>query len=465
MSVQIEPLNQQQKDHLKKLDRSVVWHPFTQMQEYVLDDPVIIQGAEGVRLTDIDGNTYLDGYSSMWCNVHGHRVPEIDEAIRSQLDQVAHSTLLGLSNIPAIELAEKLVEITPAGLNKVFYSDTGACAVEIALKMAFQYWQQRNDPRPEKNTFLHLQGSYHGDTVGAISVGGIDLFHKIYQPLLFPTLSAPSPHPYRCSFCAEESECNQGCRIAMEEILKRDSHRIAACIVEPLVQGAGGMLVHPPGYLDHVARLCKKHDVLLIVDEIATGFGRTGTMFACQQEDVRPDLMCLGKGLTGGYLPVAATLATDEIHEAFLGDHTQARTFYHGHTFTGNPLGCAAALATIDKFEKDRTIDALQPKIARLAERLQDFADLENVGDIRQCGFIAAIELVSNRTSRRPYPPEGKVGVRVCAEARHKGLLIRHLGNTIILMPPLVTELSDLEKMLEITLEAILTVTCESSDA
>jgi adenosylmethionine-8-amino-7-oxononanoate aminotransferase len=454
-------VNKERNAHLKAMDVSAVWHPFTQMQEYALEEPIIISSATGVRLTDIDGNTYLDGYSSMWCNVHGHQVPEIDDAIRSQLSQVAHSTLLGLSNIPAIELAEKLVEISPEGLNRVFYSDTGACAVEIALKMAFQYWQQRTDPRPEKTTFLHLNGSYHGDTLGAISVGGIDLFHRIYHPLLFPTLSAPAPNPYRCSFCADESQCNQGCNIAIEEILKRDGHRIAACIVEPLVQGAGGMLIHPSGYLDRIAQLCKAHDVLLIVDEIATGFGRTGTMFACDQENVCPDLMCLGKGLTGGYLPVAATLATDEIYEAFLGDHSEARTFYHGHTFTGNPLGCAAALATISKFEKDGTVEALQPKIAHLSKHLSRFSELDSVGDVRQCGFIAAIELVADRTSKRPFPAEDRVGARVCAEARRRGLLVRPLGDTIVIMPPLVIDLPDLDTVLQIIREAILAVTGE----
>jgi adenosylmethionine-8-amino-7-oxononanoate aminotransferase len=463
MTEETGTVDKERKAHLKAMDVSAVWHPFTQMQEYALEEPIIISSATGVKLTDIDGNTYLDGYSSMWCNVHGHQVPEIDDAIRSQLSQVSHSTLLGLSNIPAIELAEKLVEISPEGLNRVFYSDTGACAVEIALKMAFQYWQQRTDPRPEKTTFLHLNGSYHGDTLGAISVGGIDLFHSIYHPLLFPTLSAPAPHPYRCSFCGDESQCNQECKVAVEEILKRDGHRIAACIVEPLVQGAGGMLVHPSGYLKSVAELCEAHDVLLIVDEIATGFGRTGTMFASERESVSPDLMCLGKGLTGGYLPVAATLATDEIYEAFLGDHGEARTFYHGHTFTGNPLGCAAALATISKFEKDGTIEALQPKIAHLSKKLSRFSELDRVGDVRQCGFIAAIELVADKTSKRPFPAEDRVGARVCAEARQRGLLVRPLGDTIVIMPPLVIDLPDLDTVLQIIREAILAVTGETT--
>ncbi len=452
-------MSSDEKARLKDLDRHLVWHPFTQMQDYAQEQPVIIARADGVYLEDIDGNRYLDGFSSMWCNVHGHRVPEIDAAVRDQLDRVAHSTLLGLSNIPAIRLAKKLVDLAPPGLTRVFYSDNGATAVEIALKIAFQYWRQRPDPRPEKTTFLHLTESYHGDTLGAVSVGGIDLFHRLYRPLLFPTLAAPAPHPYRCSFCAQERACNRRCQQALEEVLKRDASRIAAFVVEPLVQGAGGMIVHPEGYLKRAAELCRQHDVLLIVDEVATGFGRTGTLFACQQEGVAPDLFCLGKGLTGGYLPVAATLATDEVYNAFLGEYTDLKTFFHGHTYTGNPLGCAAALATLKVFEKARTLDALRPKIDRLRQGLSRFESLAHVGDIRQCGFIAAVELVANRSSRRPYPVENRIGPRVCREARNRGLLIRPLGNTIVLMPPLSIPLPELRRLLDITFESIRTVT------
>ncbi len=448
-----------EKARLKDLDRHIVWHPFTQMQDYAQEEPVIIARADGVYLEDLDGVRYLDGFSSMWCNVHGHRVPHIDDAIRDQLDLVAHSTLLGLSNIPAIRLAEKLVDLAPPGLTRVFYSDNGATAVEVALKIAFQYWRQRPDPRPEKAAFLHLTESYHGDTLGAVSVGGIDLFHRLYGPLLFPTLAAPAPHPYRCSFCAEERACNQGCQQALEEVLKRDASRIAAFVVEPLVQGAGGMIVHPEGYLKRAAELCRQHDVLLIVDEVATGFGRTGTMFACQQEGVAPDLLCLGKGLTGGYLPVAATLATDDVYNAFLGEYTDLKTFFHGHTYTGNPLGCAAALATLEVFEEARTLDVLRPKIDRLRQGLSRFESLAHVGDIRQCGFIAAVELVANRASRRPYPLKDRIGARVCREARNRGLLIRPLGNTIALIPPLSIPEPELQRLLDITFESIRTVT------
>ena len=448
-----------EKTRLKDLDRRLVWHPFTQMRSYAREDPVIIARADGVYLEDIDGNRYIDGYSSMWCNVHGHRVADIDNAIRAQLDQVAHSTLLGMSNVPAIRLAEKLVEITPPGLNHVFYSDTGACAVEIALKIAFQYWRQRPDPKPAKTTFLSLSQSYHGDTIGAMSVGNIDLFQEAYGPLLFPSLSAPAPHPYRCTFCSCETACNRGCLRAVEDILERDAHRIAAFIVEPLIQGAGGMLVHPEGYLKGVADLCKAHDVLLIADEIATGFGRTGAMFACEKEGVAPDVLCLGKGITGGYLPVAATLTTSGIFNAFLGEDSEGRTFFHGHTYTGNPLGCAAALAAIDRFENQGVLASLRHKIELLARGLRRIGQLAHVGDVRQCGFIAGVELIADRSDSRPYPHAERIGARVCAEARRQGLLIRPLGDTIVLMPPLAIPGGDLKALLNIVYESIHAVT------
>jgi adenosylmethionine---8-amino-7-oxononanoate aminotransferase len=441
--------------YLKDLDRSHVWHPFTQMQDYASSDPIVIERAEGAYIYDTDGNRYLDAFSSVWCNVHGHRVKEIDDAVRDQLDQVGHSTLLGMSNIPATRLAKKLVDITPAGLNHVFYSDSGATAVEIALKMAFQYWQQREDPRPEKTQFLHIASSYHGDTIGAVSVGGIDLFHKIYRPLLFDTLTVPSPHPYRCSFCSEEDVCNKGCLQSLEEVLDRHADTMAAFFVEPLVQAAGGMIVHPERYLERAAELCKEHDVLLIVDEVATGFGRTGRMFACEHEDVTPDILCLGKGLTGGYLPVAATLATSSIYEAFLGDYEEQKTFFHGHTFTGNPIGCAAALASIDLFEEQQIVEAIQPKIDHIATRLGELTDHPNVGDVRHLGMIIAIELVANRDSRRPFDWRDRIGVKVCDHAREHGVLMRPLGSTIVLMPPLTVSVDQIDQMLDATFSAI----------
>lgn len=451
-------MNPADRQHLKDIDRAHVWHPFTQMQDYAQTDPILIERAEGAYLYDIDGNRYLDAFSSVWCNVHGHCVPEIDDAIRSQLDRVGHSTLLGLGNVPSTQLAEKLVDITPDGLDHVFYSDSGATAVEIALKIAYQYWQQRETPRPEKRRFLHLASSYHGDTIGAVSVGGIDHFHKLYRPLLFDSITVPSPHPYRCSFCSDEPACNEGCTQALEETLERHADEIAAFFIEPLVQGAGGMIVHPTGYLSRAAELCRRHDVLLIVDEVATGFGRTGKMFACEHEAVAPDILCIGKGLTGGYLPVAATLTNGEVYRAFLGDYEEQKTFFHGHTFTGNPIGCAAALASIDLLLEGKVLEKMQPSIDHIASRLTEIENHANVGDVRHIGMIVAIELVANRESRRPFDWKDKVGVKVCDTARENGILIRPLGNTIVLMPPLTLTREQIDEMMDATFAAITSV-------
>lgn len=450
-------LTDAQIQHLKDLDRSMVWHPFTQMQDYANENPVIITKGNGVYLEDIDGKTYLDGYASVWCNVHGHRVPQIDQAIKDQLNHIAHATFLGTSNVPAIQLAEKLVQLTPSGLEKVFYSDNGATAVEIAIKMAFQYWQQCEQPQPQKNTFLHLTQSYHGDTIGSVSVGGIAHFHHVYHPLLFPTISVPVPHPYRCEHC--NGTCSQDCFETLEKAFEEHANTLAAMIIEPLVQGAGGMLMHPPGYLKHASDLCQKHNVLLIVDEVATGFGRTGKMFACEHEGVSPDMICLGKGLTGGYLPVAATLTTSEIYRAFLGEYKDMKTFFHGHTYTGNPLGCAAALATLNLMEQDQTLQKLQYKIAHLSKGLERFHKLDHVGNIRQCGFIVALELVSDRQNKTPYPFEDRMGYQVCKIAQDNGLLMRPLVNTLVLMPPFAISHDEIDNMLDIVYNAIITVT------
>ncbi len=445
--------------NLKDADRRFVWHPFTQMQDYAREAPVVIARGDGVYLEDVDGNRYLDGFASMWCNVHGHRVPEIDAAIRAQLDAVAHTTLLGLSNVPAIRLAERLVEIAPAGLTRVFYSDDGATAVEVAVKMAFQYWRQRRDPRPGKTRFVRLEASYHGDTVGAISVGGIDLFHAAYRPLLFESIPVPSPHRYRCAFCQGQPACSGACGDALEGALQERSGEVAAVIVEPLAQAAAGMITHPPGYLRRVADLCRRYEVLLIADEVATGFGRTGRMFACEHEGVTPDLFCLAKGLTGGYLPLAATLTTDEVYRAFLGDYAERRTFFHGHTYTGNPLGCAAALANLDLLQREGFWEDLRRRVRLLSEGLERFRDLPHVGEVRQCGFMVGIELVRDRETRAPCRWEERVGVRVCAEARGRGLLIRPLAHVIALMPPLSIGDADLRRMLDITYDSIREVT------
>ncbi len=451
------PVNRSQ---LELWDREHLWHPFTQMRQYAGDPSLIIERSEGCLLIDVEGHRYIDGVSSLWCNVHGHRAAELDAAVRNQLDRVAHTTLLGPSHPPAIELARRLVELTPDGLNRVFFSDNGSTAVEVALKMAFQYWQQCDIPRPGKTRFLSPAGAYHGDTLGGVSVGGIDLFHAVYKPLLFPTWHAPAPYCYRCPLGLQSDTCSMQCADAMVDLVREHHEELAAVVIEPLVQGAAGIIVTPDGYLQRVREVTREYDVLLIADEVAVGFGRTGTMFACEQEDVSPDFLCLAKGLTGGYLPLAATLATDEVYSAFLGEIDEARTFYHGHTFTGNPLAAAVSLANLALFEKPHgnspsLLAALPAKIDLLRASLQRIASLDHVGDVRQKGLMVGIELVANRDTRQPYPLERQLGRAVCLQARSRGALLRPLGDVVVIMPPLSISLDMLEELCEIVCESI----------
>lgn len=444
---------------LEHLDRTCIWHPFTQMQEWEKDIPLIIESGSGCTLKDIHGRTYLDGVSSLWVTVHGHRKREIDAAVSAQLKKIAHSTLLGLSNVPAVQLAEKLLQLAPKGLSRVFFSDSGSTAVEIALKMAFQYWQQKGPSYQHKTGFLALSEAYHGDTIGAVSVGGIDLFHRIYKPLLFQTRRIETPYCYRCSYGLTYPGCLKTCFTYAERTIQKYASVTAALIIEPLVQGAAGMLMQPPGYLKKIRELCTKNNILLIADEVATGFGRTGKMFACEHEGVKPDLLCLAKGVTGGYLPLAATLATDDIYRGFLGEYREMKTFFHGHTYTGNPLACAAALANIELFRKEKTLLRLQPKISLAAKELKQFQKLRHVGEIRQRGFMVGIELVRNKATKEPYPPEDRIGVKVILECRRQGLILRPLGNVIVLMPPLAISQRELQQLLQITYDSIRTVT------
>lgn len=439
-------------------DRRYLWHPFTQMQEWEQEEPLIIERGKGSYLIDTEGKKYLDGTSSIWVNLHGHRHPVLDRAIKKQLDKIAHSTFLGLTNPPAIELARELIRIAPKGLARVFYSDNGSTAVEIALKMAVQYWQQRHPKAGPKNTFLHLKLAYHGDTIGAVSVGNIALFHSRFTPLLFPTVDAEPPHCYRCPLQLTYPSCRMACLDPIEHILKSRHRDLAGFIIEPLMQAAAGMIPQPAGYLKRIRDLCTKYHVLLITDEVATGFGRTGKMFACEHEGVTPDLMALSKGLTGGYMPLAATLTTDEIYQGFLGTYDEFKTFFHGHSFTGNPLGCALALANLDIFKTEKTLARLQPKIKLLTRLLQPFQQLSQVGDIRQSGFMAGIELVQDRITKEPYPLSIKAGHRVAAIARSKGLILRPIGNVLVLIPPLSTTAEELKKMVEILTESIETL-------
>jgi adenosylmethionine---8-amino-7-oxononanoate aminotransferase len=414
-----------------QLDQDHLWHPFTQQQGWSEEEPLLIERGEGSHLIDGDGRRYIDGTSSLWCNVHGHCHPTIDAAVRDQLDRVAHSTMLGLSHPGATELAARLIDIAPPGLSRVFYSDSGSTAAEIALKMAFQYQRQRGGEHARRTSFVSLREAYHGDTIGSVSVGGIELFHAAYGPLLFETHAA-----------------EPGDAADLARILAAHGEEVAAVILEPLVQGAAGILVQPPGYLRAVRELCDRHGVLLICDEVATGFGRTGTMFACEQEGVAPDLLCLAKGITGGYMPLAATLTTERVYEGFLGAPEEQRTFFHGHTYTGNPLACAAALANLDVFESERTIANLQPKIGLLWEQLEKIAAMPEVAEVRGRGFMVGIDLGE-------HDPALRMGHRVTLEARQRGAIVRPLGDTVVLVPPLSISGEDLIRLLEVTADSI----------
>ena len=439
---------------LRQDDKRYVWHPFTQMQDWSHEYHPIIERGEGSTLIDVDGRRYLDGVSSLWVTVHGHRKGAIDRAIRAQLGKVAHTTFLGLSHPLAITLAKALVRIAPKELTKVFYSDNGSTAVEIALKMAFQYWQQRGGAFARKRRFIALEEAYHGDTLGAVSVGGIDLFHQLYRPLLFPIWRVPSP--YRAPW--DRSRRPDPLK-RLESLLKRYHEQVAGLIVEPLMQAAAGMLPSPPGFLKAVRSLCSQYNVLLILDEVATGFGRTGTMFACEQEGVAPDLLCLAKGLTGGYLPLAATLATQQIFDGFCAPYEEKKAFFHGHSYTANPLACAAALANLQCFQREQTLRRLQPKIALLRRELEALRPLPHVGDIRQVGFMVGIELMRDPVRGEPYLYEAKTGIRTILEARRRGLIIRPLGDVIVLMPPLSISQRDIVRMVHIVRDSIVTAT------
>jgi adenosylmethionine-8-amino-7-oxononanoate aminotransferase len=447
--------------HLIESDRRYIWHPFTQMQDWSSEEPIIVTEGHDCFLKDVRGRWYLDGVSSLWVNIHGHRKKELDRAIMDQLGLVAHSTLLGAGNVPSIRLAEKLAALMEQSfgkhsLSKVFYSDNGSTAVEVALKMAFQYWQHKGVKGKER--FLSLQNAYHGDTLGAVSVGGIDIFHEAFRPLLFDTFKAPSPYCYRCGLSVSDASperCGMLCLSEMEKMLKAHHGEIAAVIIEPLIQGAGGMLTSPQGYLKGVRDLCTRYGVLMIADEVATGFGRTGKMFACQHEGVVPDIICLSKGITGGYMPLAATIATGEVYSAFLGEFSELKTFFHGHSYTGNPLACACALACLDVFEKEHTLVHLQPKTEVLDRWLEKISDHPHVGDARGVGLMAGVELVRDKETKESYAWEEKMGWQVAYAAREGGVLIRPLGNVVVIMPPLAIGEKDLRRMLEVIEEAI----------
>ncbi|MGE0867734.1 MAG: adenosylmethionine--8-amino-7-oxononanoate transaminase [Kofleriaceae bacterium] len=416
---------------LSELDKQVSWHPFTQMAEW---DPLVIERGQGNYLIDTEGRRYLDGVSSLWCNLHGHCHPRLDRALRGQLERIAHSTYLGLTHEPGIRLAQKLIALAPEGLTRVFYSDSGSTAVEIALKQSFQYWQLSG--RPAKQRFLRVGDAYHGDTLGAVGVGGIDVFHRIFGPLLVQSIPVPSP----------AGTDGSAALARLESELEHRAYEIAAFVVEPLVQGAAGILVHPKGFLARAAELCRNYGVHLIVDEVATGFGRTGTMFACEQEAVTPDFLCLAKGISGGYLPLAATLTREEIYSAFLGSRAELKQFFHGHTYTANPLACAVGIESLAMLEEYALADA-RAKVTLLEEAVERVRHCRGVHEVRQRGFMIGIELEPMAARFR--------GAEVCSRIRNHGVILRPLGDVVVWMPPLSITTDEIRMLESATVAAI----------
>ncbi len=449
-------MSEERYRRLAAADHRHVWHPFTQMQLWMAEEPLIIERGEGNYLIDARGRRYLDGVASLWCNVHGHRHPRLDRALRDQIDRIAHSTMLGLSNTPAIELAQALIEIAPGGLSRVFYSDSGAEAVEVALRIAAQYWQLAG--QPERTVFITLNEAYHGDTIGSASLGYSEPFHRHIRALLFPAVKIPPPHVFRFHQRMAPDAADAAALEAAAGVFTRDGKKAAALVIEPLMQGAAGMWAHSAAYLQSVTQMARAAGALIIADEVATGFGRTGALFACHHAGVNPDLMCLGKGITGGYLPLAATLTAERIFEAFLGSPQEFRAFYYGHTYTGNPLAAAVASANLAIFREEHLIEAIQPKIAILRRALESrFAAHRNAADIRQWGLMAGVELMESVRERRPFAYAAQTGARIASAARKFGVVVRPLGDTLIFMPPLSITSDEIEMLTD----AVFRATCE----
>lgn len=440
-------------DDLVKKDLKYVWHPFTQMKDYETDEPIIIDKGKGVYVWDLKGNKYIDGISSWWVNTLGHSNPRLNKALMLQAEKIEHVLLAGFTHEPAINLAEKLINLMPESLTKVFYSDNGSSSVEVALKMAYQYMVQTG--KPDKSKFIALKNSYHGDTIGAVSVGGVDLYHKIYKPMLFDIFQAKSPYCYRCPCGKNRENCNVDCLNSVEKILEQHSDEIAGIIVEPLVQAAGGMIVYPSEYLTGLRVLCDKYNVLLIDDEVAMGFGRTGKMFAFEHAGITPDFVCLSKGITAGYMPLAVTITTEEIYQAFYDDYEKLKTFYHGHSYTGNPLAASIAVENLKIFEEEKIIESIQPKVSRLKKELEKFRALDCVGDIRHVGMIGVVEIVKDKNTKETHPFEERIGIKIYKEALKRGAIIRPLGNIIYFMPPYVITEEEIKTLTDIAYDSI----------
>ncbi|MCO4330615.1 adenosylmethionine--8-amino-7-oxononanoate transaminase [Staphylococcus hyicus] len=445
-------------NHQTLVDKNLeyVWHPFTQMGVYRQHDPIIIKKGKGSYLYDTKGRRYLDGYASLWVNVHGHCVKRLNKAVEKQLSSIAHSTLLGSSNIPSILLAEQLVDMTPSSLRKVFYSDTGSAAVEIAIKMAYQYWKNIDPVKyKNKNKFITFKNGYHGDTIGSVSVGGIETFHRIFHDLIFENIQVGCPSFYHSQYDTE-ADLRDALLNQIERLLQTRSDEIVGIVMEPLIQGATGLFVHPKGFLKGVERLCRQYDVLLIVDEVATGFGRTGEWFACDHEGVEPDFMCLGKAITGGYMPLAATLTSQRIYDAFLSDQHGLKTFFHGHTYTGNQVVCALAIENIKLMKERKLIPHIQKASTILDKQLRQLEAHPHVGHIRGRGLMYGVELVTDRKKRTPLPiPTVEL---IIAECKKRGLMIRNLEHIITFVPVLSMSKREIKKMTSIFKQVLIDV-------
>ncbi len=440
---------------LQEKDLKYIWHPCSQMKDYETFPPTVIQKGEGVFLYDVEGNKYLDAVSSWWVNLFGHANKRINKALYEQAEKLEHVIFANFTHEPAIELAENIIDITPKGLNKIFFGDNGSSAIEIALKLSFQYHMQMG--KMKKTKFVAISDAYHGETIGALSVGDMDLYSKIYKPLLLDTIKVEGPDCYRCKYNQKRESCNGACFEHMEKLVKEKNEEIAGIIIEPMVQCAAGMKIYSPVYLKKLRKLCDTYDIHLIADEIAVGFGRTGKMFACEHAEISPDIMCLSKGLTAGYMPLSLALMTDKIYNAFYDDYNKMKAFLHSHSYSGNPLGCRVACETLKIFKEEKIIEKNKEKSKRLKSKVENIlSDLPYLGEYRQIGMIGAIELVKDKKSKEGFPWEERVGYQIYKIALEKGVLLRPLGNTIYFMPPYVINEEEVDLMVYAARDSII---------